>query len=366
MVQASVTFLCRSLDPGGSERQLLLLADGLIKRGVTVNIITFYPLLSKVFDIPEGLTVTCLNKRGRWHVLSFFRDLYRETKNCTLIHSYLTVPNILTVLLKLISPRLKVIWGMRASDMIWQDWLSRLTAKAEQKLSSFADGIIVNSWAGEAYMRKKGYRNHCIECIPNGVDTKRFYPRRERSLRQAWGIQDKEILIGHVGRLDPMKDHETFLRAAQLVLQTLPNARFVCVGDGPQDYKDKLRVRAHELNLTPFLQWHPAFPNIETLYPCLDLLCSSSAFGEGSSNVLLEALACNTPCVATDVGDNRRILGSHGLIVLPRDPQSLARAMITCLQTSSDADSSSYIAQQFSKEVLAERTLAILQKWKVL
>ena len=68
--------------------------------------------------------------------------------------------------------------------------------------------------------------------------------------------------------------------------------------------------------------------NIECLLPGVDVLCLSSAFGEGFPNVLGEAMACGIPCVSTDVGDARSIIGDTGLVVPARAPASLAHAII--------------------------------------
>jgi glycosyltransferase involved in cell wall biosynthesis len=73
-------------------------------------------------------------------------------------------------------------------------------------------------------------------------------------------------------------------------------------------------------------------PDIELIYPALDALTLCSIYGEGFPNVLCEAMACDVPCVATDVGDSAEIIGDCGLIVPRRDSQALARAWRTLLE----------------------------------
>jgi glycosyltransferase involved in cell wall biosynthesis len=64
------------------------------------------------------------------------------------------------------------------------------------------------------------------------------------------------------------------------------------------------------------------------LTPAFDIACSSSAWGEGFSNAIGEAMACGVPCVATDIGDSKEIIGEGGIIVPGGDPGSLARAIL--------------------------------------
>src|SRR6266508_1506061 len=93
--------------------------------------------------------------------------------------------------------------------------------------------------------------------IPNGIDTERFIPDGEarQRMRRQWEVAENQRLIGLVGRLDPMKDHPTFLRAAALLAQKRNDVRFVCVGSGAAAYTRALRALAEKLNLGTCLIW---------------------------------------------------------------------------------------------------------------
>jgi glycosyltransferase involved in cell wall biosynthesis len=73
--------------------------------------------------------------------------------------------------------------------------------------------------------------------------------------------------------------------------------------------------------------WTGSQRDVVGVYNALDVCCLSSAFGEGFSNVLGEAMACGIPCVATDVGDAGRIIDTCGVVVHPGDPRRLAEAL---------------------------------------
>lgn len=164
--------------------------------------------------------------------------------------------------------------------------------------------------------------------IPNGIDTERFHTDAEagRQLRHAWGVEDDEILIGLVGRLDPMKDHPTFLHAAALLAQEVPAVRFVCVGSGSAAYQRELQALAAELDLADRVIWAGPASDMRAVYGALQIATSASAYGEGFANVLGEAMACGVPCVTTDVGDSARIVADTGAVVPPRAPLALVSA----------------------------------------
>jgi glycosyltransferase involved in cell wall biosynthesis len=164
--------------------------------------------------------------------------------------------------------------------------------------------------------------------IHNGIDTQRFrldMAGRYRTRRE-WGVAAHELLIGLVARLDPMKDHPTFLRAAHLVCNQRNDVRFVCIGNGPAAYKRELQLLAHTLGVNGRLLWIEAFDEMAAAYNAMDLAVSTSNCGEGFSNAVGEAMACGTPCVVTDVGDSARIVGNPEQVVPPGNPRALAAA----------------------------------------
>jgi glycosyltransferase involved in cell wall biosynthesis len=358
-----IMFLIRSLNKGGAERQLISLAVGLKECGHVITVAVFYPggILQEKLTA-YGVPVISLNKRGRWDIFRFLVCLVRTVRSESpeILHAYLGTSNILSVLLKPLFPRCRIIWGMRASnlDLDCYDWFFRVLYRIECILSRFADLIIANSRAGKAIAIARGIPKHMIVVIPNGVDTQHFKPdsKVRARLRSEWGIRDDEILIGLVGRLDPMKDHPTFIKAAALLARQRRDVRFACVGDGPVDYTQKLHAFAHQLGLNGKLIWVGARDNMPAVYNAFDV-ASSSSRGEGFSNVIGEAMACGVPCVVTDVGDSARIVGDTGVVVPPRDPIALAHGLKTALENDLNVNSTRQrVMAQFSLKRLLRRT----------
>src|SRR5262249_8098339 len=125
--------------------------------------------------------------------------------------------------------------------------------------------------------------------IPNGVDTQRFSPGRDAKLRAELGIGQDELVIGTIGRLDPVKNHEGLIRAVQLLQRMGCPARLVIVGDGPLRGKvEECRRNAAGLRPEPLILGYRS--DVERLYRVFDTFVLNS-FAEGMSNTLLEAMA---------------------------------------------------------------------------
>jgi len=369
-----IALLIRSLDYGGAEKQATVLANGLARSGHAVSLVAFYPgsaLRSQVFS---DVSVKCLEKRGRWDILGLLRNLLSvlNEEPPDVLYSFLPGPNVLACLTKLRFPKLKVVWGVRASyvDFTRYDRLTGFSYWLERRFSGCPDVIIANSESGRRYAVSQGFPDtDRFLVIPNGIDTELFRPdgTLREVIRGEWGVLSHETLVGIVGRLDPMKDHSTFLEAAAKLAQRAEGMRFVSVGTGTPDYAALLREQACRLGLEKRMIWAGVRGDLPAIYNALDLLVSSSSFGEGFSNVLGEAMACGVPCVATDVGDAREILGDSDAVAQPRHPQALAiRAMAILERARLDGKElrvrlRQRIEENFSVETLVRRTSAALE-----
>lgn len=367
-----ILFLIRHLNYAGAEYQLVTLAKALRQQGHAVAVAVFYTGGPLETDLTEaGVPVHSLGKSGRWETLGFIWRLVKlvRSEKPDVLHGYLSVSNILTVLMRLICPGVRVAWGVRASNMDLSDydWLMRFSHRIECWLSRFADLIIVNSYAGLRYSAANGFPGDRMIVIPNGIDTDRFRPDAEgrRRVRGELGIKEGQTLIGLVGRIDPMKDHATFLKAASMLAEKYQHLVFVCVGRSCEPYKQQLVRMSNQLALSNRLIWAEARTDMPAVYNALDVLVSSSAYGEGFPNVIGEALACGVSCVVTDVGDSALLVSESGEVVPPRNPQAIKAAIekhINGARASTNKHESNRqrIRDQFSVATLESRTESAL------
>jgi glycosyltransferase involved in cell wall biosynthesis len=367
-----VLFLIRSLNRGGAERQLIELIMGLDRSRFATTLVTFYDGgdLRGELDEIDGIDVLSLHKRGRWDMLPILVRAYSICRQVRphVLHGYMGVANeIALVAGRAVGAR--VVWGLRASymDLSRYDWTSRWLARLGAMLSPFPDLIIINSFAGKEHHAALGYCAERMLVIQNGINVARFHPDREagQPVRSQWGVGSEEQLIGLVGRLDPMKDHPTFLRAAALLLQRRQDVRFVCVGEGPRSYSEGLRKLTAELGLQERVIWAAARDDMLAVFNALDVVTSSS-FGESFSNVIGEAMACGVPCVVTDVGDSARIVGGAGRVVPPRCAEALVAAWTELLDLGAESRMTlskmarERIASEYSVQRLVSRTESAL------
>ncbi len=371
----TVLLFIRSLEVGGAERQLVALANGLAGRGHAVHVAVLRSGGALETDL-DGPVLHSLGKRGRFDILGPTWRLMRLCRGLrpNAAYGFLGTANLLLALLRPVLGT-PVAWGVRASNMDLSRYsrLHRVHFRLERLASRLPRRIVYNSESGRAFAESMGFPRDRGMVIENGVDTDHFHPDAEArtAVRQEWEVGENEFLIGNLSRLDPMKDHPAFFRAAALAARERPDLRFVCVGSGPGEYATGLRALAYQLGLADRLVWAGMRLDVTGVYNALDACCLSSAFGEGFPNVLGEARACGTPCAATDVGDASRLVGPTGRVVPPGDPEALARALLDLAEAASARAESSgpgaYREQtrqgieEFNLERMVVRTEAMLR-----
>jgi glycosyltransferase involved in cell wall biosynthesis len=170
-----------------------------------------------------------------------------------------------------------------------------------------------------------GYPAERMVVIPNGFEMDRLkIDRHARTeIDRELQLPPDTILIGYVARVDPQKDHDNFIKAAGILAANNPQVRFLLCGTGANWENSKLVEWIDATGYRDRFYLLGVRTDIPKISAALDIAASAAA-GDAFPNIIGEAMCCGTPCVVTDVGDNRWIIGDTGIAVPPKDPQAFA------------------------------------------
>lgn len=332
--------LVRSLHFGGAERQAVVLARNLVARGVPTSLLLFYGGGQLEASLEgSGVEVVHLGKEGRRDALRFGYRLVRaiRTRRPRVVYGFLPTSNLVLAATRPWHGR-PVAFSVRgANRAALPRRLARTEVRVEPLAARLATTIIANSFAGREDAIRRGFPAAKLKVVPNGVDAGRFtYDAEARATRRR-AVGATGPLVGIVGRLNEVKDHETFLAAFRLLLHAHPAAQALVVGDDPDGRAPAIRAAAEEAGIADRVIMIGPVADPTEIYSACDAIVLSSR-SEGCPNVLIEALACGTPCASTDVGDVRTILGDDRLVAPAGDPGGLAEAIGVALSLPADAD----------------------------
>lgn len=202
----------------------------------------------------------------------------------------------------------------------------------QRRFWSMADQVMCVSEAlRESLVARIGFPRERIRVIKNGVELERFDLKVNRhELKASLSIPPEAPVFGSIGRLVPVKDYATLIKAAKVVFAELPTAHLIFVGDGP--LREELRALAQRLEIAAqvhFLNWRKDVP---ALMQILDVFVLSS-ISEGMSNSILEAMCSGRAVVATNVGGNPELVVNKetGLLVPSQDAQQMGKAILALL-----------------------------------
>jgi len=194
-----------------------------------------------------------------------------------------------------------------------------------------ADAVFtVSSELREYHARQAWVQPHCIQVLYNGVDTRKFAPRPEqrKALRRKFCLPESRFIVGTVGRMVPIKDHPTLLRAIEILVRCGVDAHAVLVGAGREFDRNRLLVEKSR-ELTGRVTFVGASEAIPEALNTMDVFALPS-ISEGMSNTLLEAMASGLPVVATRVGGTPEVIedGRSGWLFNPGDAEGLAEHLL--------------------------------------
>lgn len=286
-----------------------------------------------------GAVVEQLHMNRPWHLPAFVPRLRRLITHFApdVIQGWMYHGNLAATLGMRWAPSdALLMWGIRQTfhGMANERPLTRLVIRANARLSERPGHIVFNSTSSLDQHAAIGFRKERAKMIPNGFELDRFRPDASvRARCRAWlGVSPDTLVVGHVARDHPMKDHETLLLAARQVVRSSPNALFVLVGTGVDESNSRLAGLVRQFELGRNVRFLGEVFQLENLYPAFDLCVLSSAWGEAFPNVLGEAMACGVPCIATDVGEAGTIIGDQHRVVDPSKPDALAHAIRQVLE----------------------------------
>jgi glycosyltransferase involved in cell wall biosynthesis len=223
-------------------------------------------------------------------------------------------------------------WNIRTSmdDPSLISQTTRAIVKLCAHLSPRVNSIVYNSARSREQHHSLGYARGSDVVIPNGFDLDlwRHSDTLRTRARAELKLDANALVVGYVGRGDPVKDVPTLLRAFASIRARHPGAFLVCIG------RDIETQRPDDVPVDG-IHFLGQRNDVARLIPAFDLFCLSSRV-EAFPNVIGEAMACAVPCVTTDVGDAADVVGDTGWVVPPADPAAYARALDAALSVPPD------------------------------
>lgn len=318
---------------GGAEVQAQRLASALRADGVDIFVLTRRFKCLPAYEVIDGVpvyrsirTVDVPILFGLLYVASVASFLYRRRNDYTIIHCNILqeYQTIVSIIMKYIFKK-KVIAKMSSSGMTSDIKIMKqsVTGRITLRLLKKADRIVSLCSAATEELMHAGISAERVQQIHNGIDTRSFPVKT--------GINHKQHkLITFIGRLDAYKGVEYLLEAFRLVLAEGADVKLQLIGKGPDELKLKRLTAALQLQETVIFRGRQEHVAEELSQTDIFVLPSLS---EGMSNVLLEAMSCGLPVVATGVGGAKDMIrhGINGMLVPPGDSTALCNALVEVL-----------------------------------
>lgn len=340
MKRKLVMHIITGLSVGGAEKMLLKLlkhSDAQKFEHIVISLTSGGGVAEEIRML--GLQVKVLNMSGVIRGVKAIYDLLKIIRNYkpSIIQTWMYHADLIGGIVARLLGIKNVVWNIRNGSL--SKGKSTKSTILIMRVSAFLSGVVPKKIITCSYDAMNihtgiGYDPGKIMVIPNGFDSKVFFHNDDvrKKVRDRIGITQDSIIIAKIARYDPQKDHENFINAASILDRRLSNVSYLLCGDRIVWENDAL------VNLIDSLEMRDSFyllgrrKDVSEIIAASDIVSLTSSFGEAFPNVIGEALLCEVPCVATDVGDSARIIGNAGYIVPPNDSVALSEAWYKLIQ----------------------------------
>ncbi|MDP3732604.1 MAG: glycosyltransferase family 4 protein, partial [Candidatus Omnitrophota bacterium] len=354
----NILYITNHLNIGGISSYVLTLASGIKKRGHNVYIASSGGELLPRF-IAEGIVYIPIPIKTKSEVsykviISKFKlQKFIREKNIEVIHANTRVTQVLSFLIRssCAVPYISTCHGFfkkRLFRNIFPCWGNKVIAISEP--------------VKEHLIRDFKVKEEDIIVIHNGIDVDRFREQRAENREQRkrnLGLNDGPV-IGIIARLSEEKGHAYLIKAMQEVINKIPKAQLLMVGEGRMKEELVNLTKAEGLEKSVF--FIPSVLDTQEVLSVIDLFVLPS-LKEGLGLALMEAMACGLAVVGSDVGGIKSLIQDryNGLLARPADSRELSSAILELLQNSDKAkylgnNARIFINQHFSKEQMVLET----------
>ena len=325
-----ILHVINGLDDGGAEgvlyrictydkehEHIVLSMQGLGKYG---KLLRYHCIEVRALNISTFKTLPC--------AILKFREVLKETKP-DLIQTWMYHANIFAgVLAKIFFYKIPVVWNIRCTIMkLFEAGLTTYILIYLSSLLSYfiPDCIIVCGNSVKSDHQEVGYKSSKIKIIENGFDLEYFKPPK-KSQNFNNNYHTKGLIVGVLGRFHPQKNHDLAIKACSIAISKNINLKLYLAGSGMTTDESELNKSIRKHRMENFTEFFGALKDVRVFFKEIDVLLLPSKFGEGFPNVLAEAMAYGIPCIATSIGDSKRIIGKTGWVVSTEKPKEIVSA----------------------------------------
>jgi glycosyltransferase involved in cell wall biosynthesis len=360
MSELRVEMVAPTLHMGGMERLVVRMAQAFRGRGIDVRITVIEhlgPLADEARDL--GIPVTLVPTPGIWTNLrapALTRHFANRRPHVVHAHSGVWLKSARAARAAGVKGVVHTFHGIVENEPWYVDQVRRAASWRTDDIVAVSDhlrGLLVERARIPA---------HRIEVIINGVDVRRFAPLPGTPSHD----DNDRFVVGHVARLDPIKNQEMLLRAFELVRRRVGYARLVIAGDGPA--RVSLVQLAASLGLGESVTFLGEVRDTADLYRSFDVFALSS-LSEGTSMSILEAMASGVPVVATAVGGTPALVqdGKLGVLVESGNADAMAHAISHLAEHRSAqrdlaARARAYTVAHYSEDTMLDRYASLYQR----